>query len=400
MADRVDVVVVGAGLAGLRAAQLLAAAGREVIVLEAADDIGGRVRTDRIDGFTLDRGFQLYNPAYPEGRAAWPDLELRQFAAGVDIVSMGVTHTLSDPRRDPRGLPVTLRSLRALGVVRGVAAFGAYAASLGTMAHPRDGAADQSERPFAEVLRARGVDEETLDLVIRPFLSGVLADAGLTTPRGVVDPLLRTFLAGTPGVPEQGMDELPRRLARGLTILADTPVRSVSAGQVRTDEGQWQADDVVLAVDDPSSLAPGASTTRWRALTTWYFAAPELPERHPRLVVSPDSHQANVAVISDVAPSYAPPGRALVAVSAVGHHDSAESAELARSEAATMLEIPAADLALIAHYPIARALPALTSRPGPVVRSGVLLAGDHRQGPSINSALASGRRAAQLLLGA
>lgn len=398
VAGRVDVVVVGAGLAGLRAAQLLTAAGREVVVLEAADDIGGRVRTDRVDGYTLDRGFQLYNPAYPEGRAVWPELRLSHFAAGVDIVSMGVTHTLSDPRRDPRALPATVRSLRALGVVRGVAALGAYAASLGTVAHPRD--ADGSEQPFVEALRARGVDDAALDLVIRPFLSGVLADAELATPRGVVDPLLRTFLSGTPGVPAEGMDELPRRLARGLTIIAESPVLSVAAGHVRTGDEQWQAEDVVVAVDDPAGLVPTASPTRWRALTTWYFEGPELPRRHPRLMVSPDSNLANVAVISDVAPSYAPPGRALVAVSAVGHHDSVDSAELARSEAATMLEIPAAGLSLIAHYPIAHALPAVTARPGPVVSAGVLLAGDHRQGPSINSALASGRRVAELLLGA
>ncbi len=400
MAGRVDVIVVGAGLAGLRAAQLLANAGREVVVLEAADDIGGRVRTDHVDGFTLDRGFQLYNPAYPEGRAAWPELPLRQFAPGVDIVSMGVTHTLSDPRRDPRTLPATLRAMRALGVVRGVAALGTYAAALGTVAHPRNLDADRSEQPFVDALRARGVDDATLDLVVRPFLSGVLADVDLTTPRGIVDPLLRTFLSGTPGIPESGMAELPRALARGLTILAETRVLSVAAGQVRTDDDQWEARDVVLAVDDPASLVPAAGATQWRALTTWYFAAPELPRRHPRLLVSPDSHQANVAVISDVAPSYAPSGRALVAVSAVGHHDSADSAELARTEAATMLEIPGADLSLIAHYPIAHALPSLSGHPGPWVSGGVLLAGDHRLGPSINSALASGRRTAELLLGA
>ena len=130
-------VVVGAGLAGLRAAQLLAAAGRDVVVLEAADEVGGRVRTDRVDGFTLDRGFQLYNPAYPEGRMAWPGLAIQQFSAGVDVVRDGISHPLADPRRDPRSLPATTRSLRALGATRGLGAFGSYAARLGTPLHPR-----------------------------------------------------------------------------------------------------------------------------------------------------------------------------------------------------------------------------------------------------------------------
>ena len=65
---RADVVVVGAGLAGLRCAQVLADAGRDVVVLEASDGVGGRIRTDRVDGFLVDRGFQLLNPAYPAVR--------------------------------------------------------------------------------------------------------------------------------------------------------------------------------------------------------------------------------------------------------------------------------------------------------------------------------------------
>ena len=390
-------VVVGAGLAGLRAAQLLAAAGRDVVVLEAADAIGGRVRTDRIDGFTLDHGFQLYNPAYPEGRLAWPDLQVHQFSAGVDVVRDGISHPLADPRRDPRSLPATTRSLRALGATRGLTAFASYAARLGTPAHPRrtpPGKADQSIR---EALRSAGVDEATFDCLVRPFLSGVLADVALESPRGIVDDILRTFLAGTPGVPDAGMDELPRRLAAGLSVLTNSPVLSVAAGRVTTADAEWLAEDVIVAVEDPSSLVPTASATRWRALTTWYFAAADLPRRHPMLVVSPDARVANVAVMSDVAPSYAPAGRRLIAASAVGFHDSAEAELWAREDAARMLAVASGDLELIAHHPIAAALPAVGASRSPVVTSGMILAGDHRQGPSINGALASGRRAAEIL---
>jgi phytoene dehydrogenase-like protein len=397
VANRADVVVVGAGLAGLRAAQLLAAAGRDVVVLEAADAIGGRVRTDRIDGFTLDRGFQLYNPAYPEGRLAWPGLQVHQFSAGVDVVRDGTSHPLTDPRRDPRSLPATTRSLRALGATRGLAAFGAYAARLGTPVHPRRTPPGKADQSIGEALRSSGVDEAAFDCLVRPFLSGVLADEGLESPRGVVDVILRTFLAGTPGVPDAGMDELPRRLATGLSVLTDSPVLSVAAGRVTTADTEWLAEDVIVAVEDPSSLVPTASATRWRALTTWYFTAADLPRRHPMLVVSPDARLANVAVMSDVAPSYAPAGRRLIAASAVGFHDSAEAELWARDDAARMLAVASGELELITHHPIAAALPAVGASRSPAVTSGVILAGDHRQGPSINGALASGRRAAELL---
>ena len=152
-----------------------------------------------------------------------------------------------------------------------------------------------------------------------------------------------------------------------------------------------------MAVADPSGLVPNASPTQWRALTTWYFAAAALPRRHRMLLVSPDVILANVAVMSDVAPSYAPAGRSLVAASAVGLHDSAEAERWAREDAARMLAVAPSDLDLIAHYPIAEALPAVAARRAPAVSSGLILAGDHRHGPSINGALASGRRAAELL---
>ena len=397
MANKVDVLVVGAGLAGLRAAQLLTAAGREVVVLETADGIGGRVRTDRVDGFTLDRGFQLYNPAYPEGRSAWPGLALRPFEPGVEVVRDAHRHRLVDPRRSPRSLPDTTGSLRALGATRGLAALGGYAARLGTLGHPRPAGADRAAQPIGAALAAAGVRGAALDEVVRPFLSGVLADPELVTPRAVVDDILRSFLAGTPGVPEAGMDELPRRLADGLVVRTGSAARAISANEVITDDERWVAADVVLAAGDPSSMLAGVGATAWRALTTWYFASADLPRRYPMLMVSAQSRLANVAVISDVAPSYAPPGRRLVAASAVGFHDSTQAQQWARQDAARILGVSPTDLEPLAHYPIAEALPALGAGRARTVAGGVVLAGDHRVGPSINGALASGRRAAELL---
>ncbi len=395
-------VVVGAGLAGLRAAQLLVAAGREVVVLEAGDGVGGRVRTDHVDGFTLDRGFQLYNPAYPEGRLAWPGLVIHHFAAGVEVMRGSTSHPLVDPRRAPTSALRSVRSVRALGAGRGVAALAAYAAKLGTVGHPRELRSEDAEQPIGEALRAAGVDQRTLDTVVGPFLSGVLADAELASPRVVVDPILRMFLAGTPGVPDGGMEQLPRRLAADLAVHVNSPVTVVAPGRVETADEQWLADDVVLAVAEPAHLVEQAPTTGWRALTTWYFAAAPLPREHRMLLVSGEGMLANVAVLSDVAPAYAPPGRTLIAASAVGHHDSVQAQDAARNECAAMLGVAVHDLELVAHYPIAHALPEPSAgsaggRTPATVAAGIVLAGDHRAAPSINGALASGRRAAELL---
>lgn len=96
-------VIVGAGLAGLCCARELERHGLDCVVLEAADAPGGRVRTDLVDGFRLDRGFQVLLTSYPEVQAVLdvPALQLRSFVAGAAVWRDGALHSLADPWRRP-----------------------------------------------------------------------------------------------------------------------------------------------------------------------------------------------------------------------------------------------------------------------------------------------------------
>ncbi len=280
-----DVVVVGAGLAGLRCARALADRGRAVLVLEAGDAVGGRVRSDRVDGFTLDRGFQLLNPGYSAVRR-WVDvdaLRLQPFAPGVaarhgDVaVDGGRLSVLGNPLAAPRLVGPSLRALaprpsEALAAAR-------WAAPLLRARPGRPLAERLTSGPRRDVGRGAALDRAGVDGLLRAvldrFFSGVVLEDDGSTSQAYALLLTATFLAGTPALPEQGMQALPAQLARpiGDRVRLGTPVRSVeTAGggvRVHTDGGTVRAREVVVAVagQDAGDLvgasgAPGAPRSR------------------------------------------------------------------------------------------------------------------------------------------
>jgi phytoene dehydrogenase-like protein len=406
-AQTVDAVVVGAGLAGLTAARILHRLGYAVLVLEQHEEVGGRIRTDLVDGFRLDHGFQLFNPGYPAGPRTfdYSALDLRPFAAGVDVVRGGARWRLADPRRAPRDAAQVVWN-----VMRGqpappweLAPFAAYAAACGT--EPVARLRQRADRPIGEALRAWGVGRNAIERVIGPFLSGVFADLDLDTGRRYADLVLRTFVRGTPAVPAAGMQALPAQIAADLpdgVVRTGTPVTAVADGTVTTGSGSVAGRAVLIATEAPAAAAllPGLATAEMAALTTWYFAADQ-QRADPYLIVDGSGSPllCNVAVMTDAAPEYSDAGRQLVAASAVGHHDDAATAEEARVECARLLGVPAADLEPVGRYPIRdalpRHLPGTPLRRDPVVADRILVIGDHRSTPSIQGAIVSGEQGAE-----
>lgn len=403
---RADVVVVGAGLAGLAAAVRLQAAGVDAVLVEAAEAVGGRVRTDVVEGFRLDRGFQLLNPAYPEA-ARVLDLEaldLQAFGAGVVLSREADRHVLGDPLRLPSTLPADLTA--PIGSVRTRLAFARWAAGL--KLGPAGAIRARPDRSLIEELRARGLDGPLTDRVLRPFLSGVLAETGLESSQRMASMLLRSFARGNPSVPAAGMQAMPQQLAARLaadSVHLGVRVGVVAGGHVDTDEGQVAADAVVVATDPVSAGELGASAgAPMRSLTTWWFAADVAPTTRPLLHVDGDARGplANTVVMTSAAPSYGPgDGRALVAATAVGSR-AALAVDDVRRHAGLLYGVDASGWALLRTDVVDRALP--VHPPGqPLARrvdlgDGLFVTGDHRDTPSIQGALVSGRRAADAVL--
>ena len=407
------VVVVGAGLAGLAAARHLARHGVEVTVLEASDGVGGRVRTDLVDGFRFDRGFQLYNPAYPEGARVLDHeaLDLRPFIAGARIVVNRAgrrrVDRVADPRREPSWLVPSL--MARIGSPVSTARFGAYAVSravrsVGSMHRDPDVTTE-------EALRRAGADRTLMERLLRPFLSGVFLDSELTTSRRFLDVVLKSFVRGTPGVPALGMQRIPEQLAAGLDIRLAHRVASVSARTVDVLGGDAHRAEAVIVATDPSAAAgliPEIPAPAARSVTTWYYrptcASEDLADGQAVLILDGDRRGplVNTVVLTHAAPDYAPAGAALISASALGVWETPAHEQAVREHLAWLYGVPTRDWELLASYPIPYALPAMPvpfelQRP---VRTagGIYVAGDHRDTSSIQGALVSGRRAAHALL--
>ncbi len=403
-----DVVVVGAGLSGLACARRLVQWGLSVTVLEAADAVGGRVRTDVVDGFRLDRGFQVLNPSYPAltHTVEMSRLDLHSFVPGASVAIGDRQHLVADPRRYPAALLPTLRA------PVGSPAAKVRLASMALRVARREAAADleQPETTTAEMLTRRGIDPTTTDRLLRPFLAGVFLEDELSTSSRFFDLVLRSFALGSPGLPATGMQALPEEVARPLppgTVRLGTPARAVSPGVVQTDDATLRARAVVVAVDAHrvSDLLPGFAAPRMRSVTTWYHTTPgvspsSLAGGRPVLVVDGERRGpvVNSAVLSTVAPSYAPAGSTLVSSSVLGTTGVAADESAVRDHLDVLYGRSTARWELVARVEVPAALPAM---PPPLalrkpVRyvDGIYVCGDHRDTGSIQGALVSGRRAA------
>lgn len=407
--DEVDAVVVGAGLAGLAAATTLHRAGVGVLVLEAADAPGGRVRTDVVDGLRLDRGFQVLNPGYPTvpSLVDLDALDLRAYDAGVRVHSGGRARVLADPRRVPGAALSSL--LAPVGTLRDKAALVRLALRVGSGDVERF-----LRRPDAtarEVFIAAGISDRLVDSTLRPFLAGVFLEPDLATSGRLALLILRSFVRGSPSLPALGIQALPEAMAAALppgTVRTGEPVDRVRTGSVGTaGGGRVRARAVFVATDAPAAgrLLPGVAVPDGRSVTTWYHLADTDPAdlADGRPIVTVDGQRrgpvVNTSVLTTVAATYGPPGTVLVSSSSLGVDTSAAAERAVRTHLQLLYGVSVAGWRTVRPAVVPWALPA---QPPPLgirrpVRyaAGLWVCGDHRDTASVQGALVSGRRAAR-----
>ncbi|WP_406127371.1 FAD-dependent oxidoreductase [Streptomyces canus] len=454
-AYQADVVIVGAGVAGLSAAHRLTSQGVTVAVLEAAPCVGGRMSTEKVDGFRLDRIGQLLSTAYPELRLA-PGLDglvLRPFAPGVLLHGDGRHHRVDAPAgarsargalhavralaSAPRGMPgprlvaasrraasrrATFRVLSGAG--QGTASRAARAAA------PLGGAVDQArlgaaltristvpverllarpELPAGQSLAARGLPARTIDGFLRPLLAALLCDPELTTSSRCADLALRAFAGGRLCVPEGGAEALPELLAQTLppgTVHTGVRVTSVATAAVTTAEhGEIRCRAVLLATDARAAaeLLPGLRVPDFHPVTVVHHTTDEPPHTGSALLLDADrgGPVAHTAVISEVDPSRAPSGRALISSTVLGTPPS-DLETAVRTHLGRLYGTPTHRWETLAVHHTREAVPAMPAphdlrRPVRLL-AGLYVCGDHRDTSTVQGALHSAHRATTAIL--
>jgi len=384
MSSAKNVIVCGAGWAGMHAAQILQRAGYKVKVLEREDSPGGRVRSENFDGFTLDHGFQVINPAYAELKEsrALAGVDFYQLPKAVDIRINMETIRIGDPRPSLRYLKGALN--RATGSIGQKLEFLRY------LRRPTE------DITFGEALSETG---EFFENVLSPFLTGVFLSNPQEVSNRMARELIHWFIKGNPGVPAAGVGCVSNALSQDLDIEYGVDVEKISSKSVQTSKGKLQADYVVVALDPVSSAQLlNLPLPKMNHSKSWYFKIPEGEISSDVLRIGGMGPVINSIVISNVAPNYAPSGSGLLVATTLG--DGAE--EEVRAHLSYLWEVQSENWTLLKFIDIPNSLP--NHPPGKelvvedVLLDGIYLAGDWMATPSQQGALLSGRRAANAII--
>ncbi|SDH21239.1 Phytoene dehydrogenase-related protein [Flavobacterium omnivorum] len=407
-----DVIIIGAGLSGLAAAVHLHRQGRKVLVIEASDRAGGRIKTDSHEGFLLDRGFQVLLTAYPETQTLlnYKDLQLKKMLPGATVLYDGGIFEIADPLRRPSAALATL-----------FAPVGTLKDKMNTLWLKNklqkltiEAIFEQPEQTTQKQLTEYGFSPKMIQRFYAPFLSGIFLENELQTSRRMFDFVMKMFSDGDVAVPALGMEEIPKQLVAMLpqgSIACNTKVTAVDGNKVTTADGTiLEANQILLATTAnqlTQQFFPNQKMTSHQ-VTNLYFEAKEAPTDKAVVVLNASTKKKwvnNLTVLSNVSEAYAPKGKVLISVSYNGIPtiDDATLAENMKDELKQWYGHKVASWKMLKAYRIEYALPTQESVRNEIAASEIKISdvlyicGDHLLNGSINAAMKTGRLAAEAM---
>jgi phytoene dehydrogenase-like protein len=406
-----DTIIIGAGIAGLTAAKVLKATGRKIAILESADAVGGRVRTDNFNGFLLDRGFQVLLTGYPEAKnfLDYKALNLRSFSPGSIILNSSGIDEIGDPLREFGSLFRTLKS-----------SAGSFTDKLRLLLLRMKLSSNSIEEIFSkpemtslQYLRTAGFSERIISNFFSPFLSGIYLEQKLNTSSRMFEFVFKMFSEADTAIPERGMGMISEQLASRLTkeeLILNEKVSSIIGSKVETASGKiYEAANILIATSaDCIPLPFQAKNIEKKSVTCLYFSAERSPYTKSIIALNanPDRFVNNLSVMSNVSSAYAPAGKSLISVSLFDSQlfTKPELLELKIKEELKFWYPDCLSWEYLKTYHIPYALPDNKHVKNDIqssclrINDSIFICGDHLLNGSINAAMKSGRLASESIL--
>ena len=405
--NKYDVVIIGGGISGLSAAHYLKQEGLKIMLVEAEKRVGGRMKTDNIEGYLLDKGFQVLSTAYPECQKLldYDALELRNFYPGAKIYHKHAFYQFTDPFKKP------IDSLRKLN--NSLSNFGDKLKIVALRNRTRRLSIEQlfeeDEKPTIDLLREWNFSDEIINSFFKPYLGGIFLEPDLLTSSRMFHFVFKMFGKGYAALPKNGMESIPKQLADRLNedeLLLGTVAKQIDDGRVILDNGEELSTSVVLVATDAHSakkLIPSYNVdVTMNSVRCLYFTADEPLDKYAILYLNGNNEGwiNNIVVPTSLQKTYAPKGKTLISVSVIKPCNLTDT-ELyiaVREELRTWFgENVVSQWIHLKTYSIENALPAQPTINYPKekeikpIEKGIFMCGDHVHDSSINGAIRSGR---------
>lgn len=404
------IYIIGAGLSGLVAAIELEKAGFSPIILESTDKVGGRMKTDQVEGFLLDHGFQVLLTAYPEVNRYLnlPALNLKTFDPGAVIFDEKDSYIISDPLRNP--LKVVGMAFSRVGTFLDKVKM--YSLTQELKKKSVEDIFNEPSIPTLQYLKNYGFSDQIINNFFKPFFRGIFLEKHLNTSARMFEFVFKMFSLGHAAIPEKGMQEIPNMLRKQLgttQIYFNTPVEKVEGQTITLKNGEQLEADRILICTQPDRIMPQlqGQFSKPKKVINLYFSLQKSFMARPMLGLVPGEKFLinNLVFLDDVSASYTSSDRSLLSVTVLESElEEKDLIKQVQKELEHISGIKGDYFKFIKSYYISYALPSLDDIKGSIpiteckITDHVYLGGDYLLNGSSNAAMTSGRLVAESVI--